>query len=65
MTEPITDDDLAKFIAWWSRIMAYHHKMRGTIYKNVKRHNELLEEIRCRLFQPEPSQGDLFSDSKR
>ena len=57
---PISDQELADFIAWLDRMMAYHHKMRGTRQVVQRRHTELLEHLRHRAFAKIPYQTELF-----
>ncbi len=59
---PITEDELADFVAWLERTINAVCDWRGAKRETRKRRIELLEELRQRAFAKKPIQMEIFPD---
>ena len=57
---PITDEELADFVAWLDRTVNYICDMRGVRRDTRSRRLALLEELRQRAFCKTPQQMEMF-----
>lgn len=58
--EPITEDELADFIAWLDKSVHYLCDIRGVKRSTRTRRLQLLEELRQRALCKTPQQMELF-----